>query len=536
MNGVKYTYEEVREFVNNLGYNLISNEYINYSQKLVITDNVGYYYVSRLNDLKSGYKPLCFAVSNPYTIYNIKLWLQLNNNKYILISNEYNSGSKLIIKDTEGYYYYLSLYHLLKSNNLNKFDAGNKFTIHNIKLWCKKNNKPFELLSVVYEGNKKSLEWKCLKENCGEIFKASWNQIHRGTGCGVCAGRQVKLSNCLATKNPELTKEWHPIKNGNLTPYDVSCNSHKKVWWQCSKNPTHEWQSIVSNRNNGNGCPYCSGRRASEDYNLLLYNPELCKEWDYEKNDKKPEDYTPYSEEKVWWKCLKDSKHQWFASIASRNSGKDCPYCAKLLPTEDYNLLICNPILCEEWNYDKNIRSPKDYMPNSHISVFWKCTKCNYEWKAKIQDRNNGSGCPKCNNSKGEQRISKYLIQNGFIEITQKDYDNLNHVHKISNNYYIPQKTFNDLMGLNNGLLSYDFYLPKYNLLIEYQGEQHEKYIECFHKAKKGFEKQQEHDKRKREYAQKHNIKLLEIWYWDFDNIESILQKELNLQEVVSIA
>jgi hypothetical protein len=43
------------------------------------------------------------------------------------------------------------------------------------------------------------------------------------------------------------------------------------------------------------------------------------------------------------------------------------------------------------------------------------------------------------------------------------------------------------------------------------------------------FEYQQEHDKRKREYAEKHNIKLLEIWYWDFDNIETILKKELNI-------
>jgi len=78
-----------------------------------------------------------------------------------------------------------------------------------------------------------------------------------------------------------------------------------------------------------------------------------------------------------------------------------------------------------------------------------------------------------------------------------------------------------------DGLLSYDFYLSHYNLLIEYQGN--------FHDGSNGeytqinLENQQEHDRRKREYAKDNNIKLLEIWYWDFDNIEKILKKELKI-------
>jgi hypothetical protein len=70
---------------------------------------------------------------------------------------------------------------------------------------------------------------------------------------------------------------------------------------------------------------------------------------------------------------------------------------------------------------------------------------------------------------------------------------------------------------------SYDFYLPIYNLLIEYQSIQHEHYIPGLHKSIKDFEIQQEHDRRKREYANKNNIKLLEIWYYDFDRINEIL-------------
>ena len=91
---------------------------------------------------------------------------------------------------------------------------------------------------------------------------------------------------------------------------------------------------------------------------------------------------------------------------------------------------------------------------------------------------------------------------------------------------------YDSLIGLGGGNLSYDFYLPDYNLLIECQGIQHESYTKGFHKTKKDFERQLEHDRRKREYAKQHNIKLLEIWYYDMDNIEDILIKELELQYI----
>ena len=110
--------------------------------------------------------------------------------------------------------------------------------------------------------------------------------------------------------------------------------------------------------------------------------------------------------------------------------------------------------------------------------------------------------------SEGENIISNWLRYNGIK--------------------YEYEKTYEGLVGINGGSLSYDFYLYEYNLLIEYQGRQHDKYIEGLHSSHFEFERQQEHDKRKREYAKDNNIKLLEIWYYDFDNIEEILNKELN--------
>ena len=92
---------------------------------------------------------------------------------------------------------------------------------------------------------------------------------------------------------------------------------------------------------------------------------------------------------------------------------------------------------------------------------------------------------------------------------------------------YIPQKTFDGLVGLGNRLLSYDFYLPTYNLLIEYQGQFHDGSTTSKIQTKSQLKKQKEHDRRKRNYAKEHNIELMEIWYWDFDNIEQILESRL---------
>lgn len=164
----------------------------------------------------------------------------------------------------------------LKANYKPSFvHTNNKYSIFNIKLWCKLNNKPFKLKSKEYKNNNFDLKWQCLKDNCKEVFYMNWDSIWRGRGCPCCSGNIVCKSNCLATKNPELAKEWHPIKNGDLTPYNVTHGSGKKVWWQCENG--HEWTERIGVRNRENiGCPFCLRKRPSEEYNLLIENPELC--------------------------------------------------------------------------------------------------------------------------------------------------------------------------------------------------------------------------------------------------------------------
>ena len=155
-----------------------------------------------------------------------------------------------------------------------------------------------------------------------------------GNGCSYCAGKKVGLSNCLATKYPEIASEWHPILNGNLTPYDVTYGSEKYI--------------------------------------------------------------------------------------------------------------------------------------------YWKCKDCGHEWKVTPNNRTaSGTSCPECNKSKGEKECKRVLMSKDLMEILYEEYEILSDIEKNNNIYFIPQMKFDRLLGLGGCLLSYDFYIPKLNLIIEYDGEYH---------------------------------------------------------------
>ncbi len=133
---------------------------------------------------------------------------------------------------------------------------------------------------------------------------------------------------------------------------------------------------------------------------LLLSNPEIANEWNYEKNGSlKPEHFAAYSNKKAWWKCSKG--HEWHAVIGSRNKGIGCPYCSgKRAIKGETDLHTLNLALANEWNYKKNEGlTPKDVTPNSNKKVWWKCSN-GHEWQAMIYDRNNGVGCQYCSGRK----------------------------------------------------------------------------------------------------------------------------------------
>jgi hypothetical protein len=197
----------------------------------------------------------------------------------------------------------------------------------------------------------------------------------------------------LEHNKPELAKQWHTTKNGNLTAKDVVTKARQSVWWQCDKG--HEWKAAVYSRAAGAGCPYCAGKKVCVDNCLDNLNPALSKQWHPTKNGNlTPKDVTIMSGKKVWWLC--DKGHEWEDTIDHRSSGRGCPYCSGQRVCKDNCLQTINPNLANEWHPTKNgDLTPKDVLPGSGKKVWWLCDK-GHEWKAVIYSRKAGRGCPRC--------------------------------------------------------------------------------------------------------------------------------------------
>ena len=236
----------------------------------------------------------------------------------------------------------------------------------------------------------KRVWWHCKH---GHEWESLIKNRNNGSGCPTCWGKNDDKNYNLETVNPVLAREWHPTKNGTLTPKDVKPKSNKRVWWHCKNG--HEWESIINNRSLGFGCPYCSGYYVSKDNNLKKINPKLSKEWHPTKNgDLKPENVTPFSNRKVWWECQKG--HEWKAQILSRNNGSGCPYCSGFYASKDYNLKIINPKIAKEWHPTKNgDLKPENVTPHSGKKVWWLC-KNGHERQDLVYLRNKYNGCPAC--------------------------------------------------------------------------------------------------------------------------------------------
>lgn len=263
--------------------------------------------------------------------------------------------------------------------------------------------------------------------------------------------------NNLANNNPQLAKEWHLSKNGNLNPSDVTPNSGKKVWWKCPKGDDHEWQAVVANRNKGIGCPICSNQKVVRSNSLASVNPKLAKEWHPTKNKElSPYEVLPGTGRKVWWRCTKDPNHEYQASVLNRSHGKGCPICINFKVVKSNCLATIYPELAKEWHPTKNGNlTPNDVVPGTNKKIWWKCSKGDdHVWQATGNHRMYGTGCPKCNPVWSMPELRIYSELKTIFPETQ-------HRVKLSGN-------------------EVDIYIPELKIGIEYDGvywhqDKHEK-------------------------------------------------------------
>lgn len=195
------------------------------------------------------------------------------------------------------------------------------------KLWHPTKNGKWKPSDFAYASGAR-VWWRCTKGPDHEWQTAICDRTGDLSGCPFCNGKRVSVTNSLKTHFPEIAKEWHKVRNGALTPSQVTSKSEKKVWWQCRQVPEHEWETAVSVRAQGCGCPYCSGRMVLPADSLSGLYPQKAKQWDKRKNGKlTASNVLPSSHRIVFWSCKKG--HTWSQSVRNRvDSPIDCWECA----------------------------------------------------------------------------------------------------------------------------------------------------------------------------------------------------------------
>ena len=167
-------------------------------------------------------------------------WLCSNNHEWEAVINSRNRGMGCPYcagqRVTKDHNFAVAYPELLKELDFNK-------------------NENLDLSKLAPRSNKK-VWWKCDKGHSWQATIQNKTRKFLKSECPYCSNRKVGEDNNLAYSRPDIAKDWHPTKNGKLTPNDVVAGGSKKVWWVCKHN--HEWQTTVGLRViSGTGCPKC---------------------------------------------------------------------------------------------------------------------------------------------------------------------------------------------------------------------------------------------------------------------------------------
>ena len=266
-------------------------------------------------------------------------------------------------------------------------------------------------------------------------------------------------------------------------------------------NPNHKSYDVKFKNFQGSNkrrCPYCNGgikytydyiKEYIESFGYILLSEEYinCKETIIVQCDKGHKPYETTFDNFTQHKCP-ECGYEYVASLKRKTHEQ---------------------FIQELFNINKNIKIIGDYSLNDKNIKCQCCIDDSHIWSATPHNLLKGSGCPHCKKSKGEKKISDFL--------NKKEIE------------YIQWYTFENCKF--KSFLPFDFYLPQYNICIEFDGQQHFEIVDFSGKGKEWaleqFIDRKIRDTIKNIYCQRNNIKLIRIPYWDFENIEKILEQEL---------
>lgn len=391
---------------------------------------------------------------------------------YKLISKEYkNVNSNIDIKCPNNHIFKMRL-SSFKQGSRCPYCIGNaKLTIEEVREYIE--NEGYKLISETYVNNKDKLKIKCPN---GHYFEMSFNCFKKGYRCKICSDNN-KRNNIKEIKTFIENEDYILLSNEYK-------NNTSKLKILCPKG--HEFEMSWDSFNGGHRCPICSGRVSIKE----------VEEFIDKEGYKLISDKYIRAKDKIDIKCPEG--HIFKMSYQCFKRGQRCPICYKNSHTtiEDVK---------EYMNKEGYILLSTEYVNgNTHLDIM--CPK-GHNYKATFHHfKSDNTRCPYCNFSKGEDIIEEFLKNNNIV--------------------YKPQYKFDDCKYKR--CLPFDFYLPDFNSCIEFDGEQHYKPVEYFG-GEESFKNTVIRDNIKTEYCKNNNIKLIRIPYYEINNIDGILTKELNI-------
>lgn len=355
-----------------------------------------------------------------------------------------------------------------------------------------------------YINNRTKIRCRCKID--GYEWETKPNDLLNGHGCAKCGGT-AKLT------HEQFIQRLHQV-NSNIQVLGTYKNNRTKIKCKC-KVCGHEWETIPSVLLLNHGCPKCGFKRTKESRTKT--HTQFMDEF-YEKNTHAQdiEIMTTYinGDTKIKCKCKIDG-YEWEATPNRLLNEHGCPKCGgtgKLTHEEFINRFH------KQNTHAHDIEILGTYI-NYQTKIKCRCKICGHEWYTPALVLLMGSGCPKCNTSKGEKRIAQYLDNIGIDYIYDKQY-------------------FKDLVGTGGRLLRPDFIIASLKIWIEYDGIQHYEPIDFTGKmsakeVQQRFEYTQQNDQRKNQYAKDNNWTLIRIPFTEYDNIEQILAEYIEQEEQV---
>jgi hypothetical protein len=327
--------------------------------------------------------------------------------------------------------------------------------------------------------------------NCGYEWNIKPNNFLSGQRCPICSekNRIIKKTRLHSDFIKMVDEIWNKkiIVLGNYT------RGKDKIKFKCNI-CNCEWYTVPYNILRGYGCPQCAGvkKKSDEEFKQEIYNL-VNNEYEF------LEEYLD-SRTKI---LIKHNICNFIYKVSPSVflSGCRCPKCSGKLKytTETFKEKVY------ELTGDEYILLSK-YGKDNKDKVLIKHNKCNNEYLVSPNCFLDGCRCPICNESKGERKIRYYLENNKINLISQYTFENLKDI---------------ELLRFDFGILSNNNLI----CLIEYDGIGHYK-EDVF--SRYSYINTIKHDQMKNDYCNKNNIKLLRIPYWEYDNIEQILNNYFN--------